>query len=280
MKDLQIVEEQATALVDTTDYKDIAIQWLTSTGNLMKFTESEKSQFIDMCVALNLNPIKREIYGIKYNNSFNIVIGYNVYLKRAERLGKLDGWKVEVTKSGNEMIAKCTIWRKDWTHPFEHSVLLSEYNSGNGLWKTKPVTMIKKVAVMQTFRNCFPDEMGSLPYGEEEISGTEMTRDTHSPASPKERNVTPPTKSAAQTPKLYTKEQADELSKFMNATYPDGADVFSQEEKDTARQMLMDGLFEDALKNAKELLQKRIVPGLEDVAESIEVDDPSTWAEQ
>lgn len=54
-----------------------------------------------MCTAFHLNPIKREVHGIKYKgkngfpDTFQIVIGYEVYLKRAERTGKLDGFNVE-----------------------------------------------------------------------------------------------------------------------------------------------------------------------------------------
>ena len=33
-----------------------------------------------------------------------------------------------------------------------------------------PIFMMKKVCIEQGFRLCFPDEMGGMPYGEEEVS--------------------------------------------------------------------------------------------------------------
>ena len=36
------------------------------------------------------------------------------------------------------------------------------------MWKEKPKTMIRKVAIVQTFREAFPDELGGL-YSEEEM---------------------------------------------------------------------------------------------------------------
>lgn len=254
-KTLQVVEEKTTAIVDATNYKDVAIQWLTSTGKLKDFTESEKNQFIDMCTAFHLNPIKREVHGIKYGNTFNIVIGYEVYLKRAERTGKLDGFNVECKKMGDEIIATCTIYRKDWTHPFIHSVLLSEYNQKNKMWTEKPVTMIKKVSTEQAFRLCFPDEMGGLPYGEEELPS-----EPNFEPSPNVRNVTP-SKTSEESPKTkekkYTDEQKNKLAQLMNAILDDGTPVFNDAEKDSYRAMLIDGLFDDAYASALDLLKQR-----------------------
>lgn len=258
MKDLQIVNESNTLAVDSKQAKETAIQWLTSTGNLQKFTESEKNQFIDMCVAFGLNPIKREVHGIKYGNNFNIVIGYEVYLKRADRTGKLDGYGTEVRKlPDGDMVATCTVYRKDWNHPFIHSVLLSEYHQHNKMWNEKPVTMIKKVATEQAFRLCFPDEMGGLPYGEEELPSENVSNTT-----PIEKDITP-SKSSVETPKTeekksaITKTQMEHFAQMMNEVLADGSPVFSVVEKDFYRAMLRDGLYEDAEKQASEILEQR-----------------------
>ena len=42
------------------------------------------------------------------------------------------------------------------------------------IWKEKPITMIKKVAIAQGFRLCFPEELGGLPYTAEEITSGEV----------------------------------------------------------------------------------------------------------
>ena len=75
------------------------------------------------------------------------------------------------------MVATITIHRKDWSHPFVHSVYFAEYvqikhdGTPNKFWKEKGVTMIKKVAMAQGFRLCFSDENGGMPYTSEEIAG-------------------------------------------------------------------------------------------------------------
>ena len=151
------------------NYREIATKWLESTGNLQKFTEEEKAQFIDICCAYGLNPIKKEVYGIKYGNNFNLVVGYEVYLKRAQRSGLLNGFNTTVESVGDDIKAVCTIYRKDWEHPFVHEVFLSEYHQHNKMWNEKPITMIKKVAEAQAFRKCFPEDLGGIPYTDEEV---------------------------------------------------------------------------------------------------------------
>lgn len=276
------VKNETTAIVDTTNYKEVAIQWLTSTGKLKDFNENEKNQFIDMCTAFHLNPIKREVHGIKYKgkngfpDTFNIVIGYEVYLKRADRTGKMDGFNVECRKFENDMIATCTIYRKDWTHPFIHSVLLSEYHQHNKMWNEKPVTMIKKVATEQAFRLCFPDEMGGLPYGEEELPSENMSETT-----PIEKDITPvkssvyeqKTEAPKKTPK-YTTEQAKKLGAIMNTLDGNSNPVFSDKEKDVYREMLIAGKFEHAMEEAEKLLKERIATDV-DVVAIQEVGDPN-----
>lgn len=66
------------------------------------------------------------------------------------------------------MKAVIEIHRKDFTGPFRHEVYLAEYKQDTQIWRTKPVTMIKKVAVAQGFRLAFPTEFGSMPYIQEE----------------------------------------------------------------------------------------------------------------
>lgn len=152
-------------------------------------TNAEANQFIEIASAYGLNPFKREIYATKYGNNFSIIVGFETYLKRAERSGKLAGWSVET--SGNidwnnimssSLCATITIHRKDWNYPFIHSVYFAEYvqrtkdGVPNKFWREKPYTMIKKVAMAQGFRLCFSDENGGLPYTSEEIA-TEQVMD-------------------------------------------------------------------------------------------------------
>lgn len=134
-----------------------------------KLTDQQKGLFIQLAIRCNLNPFKREIYAIPYGNKMSIVTGYEVYLKRAESSKMLDGWKSTIEKIGDDYRAIVTINRKDWHEPFIHEVFMSEYNTHQGLWNSKPMTMLKKVAIAQAFRLAFPNELGGMIYTADEM---------------------------------------------------------------------------------------------------------------
>jgi len=147
------------ASVDANKIKSY-LQTMNLTTNL---TNSEVQQFIEIAQAFGLNPFKREIYASKFGQSFSIIVGFETYVKRAERSGRLSGW--HVTTSGSivdpktsDIKATITIHRKDWEHPFVHEVYFREYvqcnreGQVNKFWREKPLTMIKKVAISQEFR--------------------------------------------------------------------------------------------------------------------------------
>jgi len=145
--------------------KEIVDQYLYGTGT--KLNEQQKAMFLKMAQLNGLNPFRREIYAIPYGDKFNIVTGYEVYLKRAERTGVLDGWEADMGPEGD--YAYCTIYRKDRTHPISQKVWLSEYKLNNRMWNEKPKMMLIKVAIATTFRRAFPDELGGLPYTADEM---------------------------------------------------------------------------------------------------------------
>jgi len=143
---------------------------------LTTLSTSEKSQFIEMCKAFQLDPFKREIYAIKYSGTFSIVVGYEVYLKRAERSGLLDGWHCTTEGSIKEgtLKAVCTIHRKDRKHPFIWEGFYDEFvqkkdNKPTKFWE-KGRFMTMKCTISQAFRLCFSDELGGMPYTADELS--------------------------------------------------------------------------------------------------------------
>lgn len=149
-------------------------------------TDQEIIYFLQICKTFKLNPLKREIYLVKYGNSkANILVGYEVYLKRAERSNKWSG--MEVTTEGSienkDLKAIVKIYRKDWSQPLIHEAYYSEYvqtkadGTPNTFWKNKPRTMIKKVAISQAFRFAFPDEFDGMPYTSDEVVDQEKIID-------------------------------------------------------------------------------------------------------
>jgi phage recombination protein Bet len=145
--------------------KEIVDEYLYGSGT--KLNEQQKAMFLKMAQLNGLNPFRREIYAIPYGDKFNIVTGYEVYLKRAERTGVLDGWEADIGPEGD--YAYCTVYRKDRTHPISQKVWLSEYKLNNRMWNEKPKMMLIKVAIATTFRRAFPDELGGLPYTADEM---------------------------------------------------------------------------------------------------------------
>jgi phage recombination protein Bet len=171
-KNTQVATVQQVSTKQLTGYLDIM-------GLATQLTEKEKNQFLEISQAFGLNPFKREIYCSKYGNQMSIIVGYETYIKRAERSGMLDGWGVvtEGKVDDKSLKAIITIYRKDRKMPFIHEVYYSEYvqlkdGNPNKFWQ-KAHTMIKKVAMAQGFRLCFNDELGGMPYTKEEIVETE-----------------------------------------------------------------------------------------------------------
>lgn len=170
MNDIKAVE---------TDSKAVAVEYLRSMG--MNLPQKYEAQFIELCKAYQLNPFKRECYAVGYGERWNIITGYEVYIKRAERTEKLDGWDCVVEGSGDGMVAKLTIYRKDWHHPFHHFVLYREAvqrtkdGSVNSMWAKMGSFMLRKVCIAQGFRLCFPDELVGMPYTSDELPEVNVT---------------------------------------------------------------------------------------------------------
>jgi len=149
--------------------KAICDDFLFSQGT--KLNEQQKTLFYNLAVQFNLNPFKHEIHAIPFGSGWNYVTGYQVYVARAEATGLLNGWHVESmgNEKGDLVGAKITIHRKDWGNPFIWEVSFAECNKNQGLWKTMPEFMIKKIAIGQGFRLAFPNELGGMPYLKEEL---------------------------------------------------------------------------------------------------------------
>ena len=174
--------------------KAMALKFLDAMGLGTHLSPAQKEQFVEVAIAFNLNPFKREIHASVYQKwnpntrekepVLSIITGYEVYLKRAERIGTLEGWhaRTEGTVEKGDLKAVITIHKKGWKIPFEHEVDYSEYvqtrtdKDGrvvpNAMWGGKPKTMIKKVVTAQGFRLAFPDEMGGMPYTSDELPDT------------------------------------------------------------------------------------------------------------
>ena len=169
-----VVKSNVTTEIQQIDYVEKAQKYLRLSGQ--QIPDNQMQTFIELCSALQLNPFKREIYAVTFKGQTNIITGYEVYLKRAERTGKLNGVKVKFETEGNDIKCVVEISRKDWSMPFVHEVYMSEYNTHQALWQTKPRTMLRKVAMSQAYRMAFPDELGGMPYTQDELDLNVQTK--------------------------------------------------------------------------------------------------------
>lgn len=168
----------------------VLIEYLDVMGISPKLEEKEKIQFLNIAKTFGLNPFKREIFCTVYGSGeykqLSIITGYEVYIKRAERSGQLDGWNAVTTGSVeiNDLKAIVTIYRKDRKHPFVWEVFYNECvqrkkdGTVTQFWQ-KANFMTKKVAISQAFRLCFSDELGGMPYTSDEMPQQEVTVDVN-----------------------------------------------------------------------------------------------------
>ena len=247
-------EETTTAPEVVQNPKELALSYLKSMG--LNIPEQFQTQFIEIAAAMKLNPFLNEIHAISYNTKegpvFKCVTAYMVYIKRAERSGKLNGWEVSSTNSGGQMVSTVTIYRKDWEKPFRHSVRFNEvaqYTPDGQLskpWRKMPTFMCEKACISQGFRLCFPDELAGMPYTKEEmpegvmLGAVQPEKQIEAPQAPegttperlgmqKASQLTPPPldlKGGASTP-----EEVAEIKNLLSAKGPDGAPLFTLDEK-------------------------------------------------
>lgn len=170
---------------------DTVKNYLTSGNGAV--TEQETLMFIELCKAQKLNPFIREAYLIKFGNSpANIVVGKDVFVKRAYRNPNFEGMKagiVTVDKEGNTHEREgslklpgetliggwCEVYTSDKKFPIKSVVSLEEYSKSQSTWKTMPMVMIRKCAMVTALREAFPEDLQGL------YDASEMGVDTKLP---------------------------------------------------------------------------------------------------
>ncbi|MBP3930901.1 MAG: phage recombination protein Bet [Peptostreptococcaceae bacterium] len=150
-------------------------------------SDQEVVMFIELCKAQKLNPFIREAYLIKFGNSpANIVVGKDVFFKRANRNPDYEGMRagiVVVTKDGEVKEREgslkapgetliggwCEVYVKYKKHPIKSVVSLEEYSKSQSTWKSMPMVMIRKVAMVTALREAFPEDLQGM-YDASEIN--------------------------------------------------------------------------------------------------------------
>ena len=211
-------------------------------------TDQELVFFMNTCKMQKLNPLAQgEVFLIKYSKDdpAQMVVGKDAYLRRAfdhpDYLYKKDGIVVLRGKDivqkegcclypGEELIGgwcRVHFLRQGKEREAFKEVAFSEYNKGMANWKSKPATMINKVAISQCVRDAFPKDYEGL-YSEEEMVA--------SGAIPADYTVIPSTGEVVDD-MIITQEQRKALFKAACSAFGDEANA-------TLKQMIEDRGFE------------------------------------
>lgn len=144
-------------------------------------TKAEQQYCFSVSKELGLNPILREIHfvprrakvGDKWVNKVEPMIARDGFLSIAHRSGQLAGIEtvaairdIPQLENGKwvakpQLVAVCSVWRKDSSKPFVSEVHYNEYvqctadGQPTKFWAEKPATMLKKVAESQALRKAF-----------------------------------------------------------------------------------------------------------------------------
>lgn len=182
-------------------------------GNKENVSLQEVVTFMNLCKYSGLNPWEKEAYCIKYGSEpATLVAGKAAFLKRAESNPAFDGMSCGIITldpetgmteerhgafylPGETIVGGwAEVYRKDRAHPTRVEVSFDEYagrkrdGSMNGQWKTKPATMIRKVAQVQALREAFPTTFGAM-YAAEEM-GVEEPVETPIPQPAEQQPAT------------------------------------------------------------------------------------------
>lgn len=210
-------------------------------------TDQEIVMFMNTCKMQNLNPlVNGEVYLIKYSKDepAQMVVGKSAYVRRAyehpDYICKEDGI---VVQRGDDIVQKegCCLYpgevliggwcrvhfmRNGSERDVFKEVSFTEYNKGQANWKSKPASMINKVAISQCVREAFPKDYEGL-YSEEEMiaSGAIPTtyteiEDPGTPESEEDQVITQDQRQALfRTAKAHFGENANDIVKYLIRQY-------------------------------------------------------------
>lgn len=176
-----------------------------------RVTEQEVAMFINLCKYQKLNPLIKDAYLIKYGDKpATIVTSKDAIMKRAMRNpnyaghqagiivqtadGSLDYRTGAFTLPREKIIGGwARTYVKGYEIPIETAVSFEEYagrkKNGelNSMWAGKPGVMIRKVALVASMREAFPDDLQGMYASEEtgaDIDDTMVNVDVPEEAKP------------------------------------------------------------------------------------------------
>lgn len=169
-------------------------------------TDNELRAFLYLCREYNLDPLKKEIYFIKYNGKPSVLTSRDGYLKIANRNKNFDGLESDVVYHGDKLVkredgslhieygeshlafdksklagAYCNVFRKDRKKAIAVFVSIKDYyKRGAPIWEQYPNAMILKVAEAMALKRAFAisglvtkEEIDNKDFDETDFEGRE-----------------------------------------------------------------------------------------------------------
>lgn len=176
----------------------IVLNYLIDDQTLGNISQKEMAKIIMTCQARRLNPFTGDVVVQPRKMSdgtvqCSLVTTKDFFTRRAASNPHYRGKKAGITvlnasgvpvkregcalykDLGEKLIGGwCAVYIEGQDQPEYAEVSLDEYNQGYALWKTKPATMIRKVAVSQALREAFPDDFSGIYEPEEMGVDTEV----------------------------------------------------------------------------------------------------------
>ncbi|WP_277714214.1 phage recombination protein Bet [Bacillus atrophaeus] len=154
-------------------------------------TDQEAAMFINLCKYQKLNPFLNEAYLVKFNGSpAQMIVGKEAFMKRAENNEQFQGFKagIIVEREGDMVELEgaiklpkdnliggwADVYRADRQQPISVRISLDEFSKGQSTWKTMPLNMIRKTAIVNALREAFPNSLGNLYTEEEEQANDDI----------------------------------------------------------------------------------------------------------
>lgn len=155
------------------------------TGN-GEASDKDVFSFLAKCRARGLNPLAGDAYMTSYRNrdgstSTSVIVSKDYFVRTATQQAGFDGIRAGVVvanrKTGELTYREGSIVGKNseclvggWAEVYDKGrrfasraeVSLDEYDQGRSLWKSKPATMIRKVALVQALREAYPGAFGGI----------------------------------------------------------------------------------------------------------------------
>lgn len=159
------------------------VEAYVATGNAQA-DPADVVRFMATCRARGLNPLAGDCYMTVYQGasgkSVSTVVSKDYFVRTATQDPAFDGMRAGIVVMGKDGQLSyregCICGRQTerlvggWAEvlvrgrsvPSRAEVSLEEYDQHRSLWKTKPATMIRKVALVQALREAFPAKFGGV----------------------------------------------------------------------------------------------------------------------